>query len=131
MISSLFSGQAGASTAKWQATAAELEADNARIQAEQRANAIMRDYVKKVGDARVSYASAGLDISSGRDIEASLAGEAAQQTAIARAGGDVTAASKRAQAASYRMQGQTGLLAAISKAATTGASYGLDIAKRG
>lgn len=130
MISTVIGGVAGYQSRQSQARFAEVEASGERLAAEAEANRIQKDLMRKIGDSRVAFAGAGLDVSSGREIEQSLRDQAEFETDLSAAGADARAAGRRAQASSMRTQGYGSLIAAAGKAADRGVDTYLDIAKR-
>lgn len=130
-IASVLGGVAAYRSHKDQAMFAELDADGARIAAEADALRIRRELVQRVGDTRVAFAGAGLDISSGGAIEDSLRDQADFEIGNAMDAGRRGRAGGMARAASLASQGQAGLVTGIGRAAERGVDYGLDLRKRG
>lgn len=131
MVSQLFAGFSAYSEANTQARFARISAENERLQAEEQANRIRREYVQKVGAARVAFAGAGLDISSGVEIEDALKQGADYASETARRSGTVSAAGWDAQASMFKSRGLAGLVKAGSGALTSGFGLAMDLSKRG
>lgn len=131
MASTLLGGVAALRSSSDQAKASMLDAQGDELAARERALRIKQEYVKGVGANRVAFAGAGLDISSGSELEASLAAQSDFETDLALSSGAMSAAGKRMQAAGYNSRGVTSLIGAASKAAGQYADFRLDLARRG
>lgn len=131
MVSTLVGGIAGYQSHQSQARFAGINAEAERLEAESKSLAIRRELVKRIGDSRVAFAGAGLDISSGAEIEGALRSDAEFQIGMAEAGGRVGAAAGEATAASYRARGMGSLIGAAGDMARYGLGQALDLRKRG
>lgn len=131
MVSSLFAGGAGLMQGIRGARMADINARSEQLSSEAKAIEIQRDLVTKIGNNRVAYAAAGLDVSSGAAIEEGLQGQAKLQTAMADSGGDMAAVSQRMRGQNLALQGYSSLVAGAGKALATGTNYALDVSKRG
>lgn len=130
-VTSILGGAGGLMTGLNNARMTDINARSEGLASEAQAVAIERDLVKKIGANRVGYAAAGLDISSGGDIEEALRDQARHQTVMAETSGQMAAAGRRGQAASQRVGGYMSLVEGLGKAAGAVGKYKLDIAKRG
>jgi hypothetical protein len=119
ILTSLASGQMGSQTAK-------LKAQEADLEAQEKALRIRRDYLTRVGASRVAFAASGVDIGGGQAVavEDALAGQRDLETGLALTSGKI----KREQ---YEMQGEAASLTGVGQAAKTGIEYGISIARRG
>lgn len=131
MVSTLAGGFMAYRESQGQAKFASLNAEADRLAAEERSLRIRRQYVEKVGQNRVAFAASGLDISSGAAIEGALSSSAQFETDLARTSGQMAAAAGEAQAASYRNQGVSKLVAAAGKAGGSWLDLRIDQARRG
>jgi hypothetical protein len=114
-----------------QADMAELNAESARIESEERALRIRRELVQKTGAARVAFAGAGLSLSSGAAIEQGYRNEAESEIRLVRAGGRIAAAGHEMGAAQYRSRGWASLVESAGRVAAGGMQQGISIARRG
>lgn len=130
MISTAIGGVAGYQSSQTQSRFSALEASGERIAADAEANRIRRELLKRIGDTRVAYAGAGLDISSGREIEAGLRSQADYETEMAMSGGEMRSAGRMAQSAAQRSQGWGSLVSAAGRIAERGFDSYLSIARR-
>jgi hypothetical protein len=130
VISTTLGGIAGYQSHMSQSRFAELEASGETIAAQAEANRIKRDLAKKIGDNRVSFAGAGLDISSGQEIDQSLRDQADFEIDISSTGGEARRAGRNAQAGSMRSQAAGSLISAAGRIADRGVDTYLDISKR-
>lgn len=130
MVSAALGGVSGYTSHRDQALFQGLEAGNDKLAAAAEANRIQRELVKRIGDSRVAYAGAGLDTSSGVDIENSLRRQADFETSIATTGGDMRAAGRRAQQQATISQGYGSLISAVGKIGDRGLDLSLDVARR-
>lgn len=130
MISTAIGGVAGYQSHQNQARFTQLEASGERLAGQAEANRIQKDLLKKIGDNRVAFAGAGLDVSSGREIEQSLRDQAAFETSLSAGGAEARAAGRMAQSASQRSQGYGSLISAAGKMADRGLDTYLDISRR-
>ena len=119
MVSTLVGGFASYRQSQDSARVAELNAEGAELEAREKALRIRRELVQKVGQARVAFAGSGADISSGQAIEDGYRHEADFETSLARSGGQIGAASSRAQAAGLRARGVYSLVEAAGRAGGT------------
>lgn len=131
MASTLIGGYGAFRQSESQAAMAELNASAARLEAEEKAVRIRREYVQKVGAARVAFAGSGLDISSGAAIEGGYAAEKDFETALARSGGEIAAAGYGMDAASARSRGRMSLVQAAARSAGAFGQDRISIARRG
>lgn len=131
MVSTILGGVASYNQAQGQAAVAELNAEGARLEAEERALRIRRELSQKIGSARVAFAASGLDISSGSAIESGYGREADFEIGLARSAGEIGAAGQRMQAAAYRTRGFAGLVDAAAKAGGAYVNNSISIARRG
>jgi hypothetical protein len=129
--SSLIGGFLAYRQANQQADVADLNADQARLESEEKVLRIRREQAQKVGAARVAFAGSGLDISSGMAIEAGYGREAAYETALARSAGEMGAASAGMQAASLRSRGTASLIEGAGRAVGGYARDRISIGRRG
>ncbi len=118
-VSSILAGVAGYRTSRDQAALADLNAESARLESEEKALRIRRELVQKVGAARVAFAGSGLDISSGQEIERGYRSEADFETRLAGLGGEINAAGQRMVGAQYRTRSLASLIEAGGRAAGT------------
>jgi hypothetical protein len=131
MVATLVGGYASYRQASDSARVAELNADGARLEADEKALRIRRELVQKVGSARVAFAGSGADISSGQAIEDGYRHEAEFETSLARTGGEIAAASGRAQAAQSRARGSFALAEAAGRAGGAYAQNRISLERRG
>jgi hypothetical protein len=129
--SALIGGYMSYQQANFQADAAQLNADQARLESEEKALRIRREQVQKVGQARVAFAGSGLDISSGAAIEAGYGREAAFETGLARTSGEIGAGSAGMQAAALRSRGTASLVEGGVRAAGSYARDRITVGRRG
>lgn len=130
-ISTILGGVAGYQNAKSQSQLASLNADAAMLEAEEKALRIRREYVQKVGAARVAFSGSGLDISSAQAIEAGYGREADFETSLALNGGRIRQASGEIQADTYQRRGMASLVESAAKAGGTVLDNKISIARRG
>ncbi|MGE0698271.1 MAG: hypothetical protein AB7O57_04175 [Hyphomicrobiaceae bacterium] len=130
-VSALLGGYMSYRQANMQADVAGLNAESARIESEEKAIRIRRELVQKTGAARVAFAGAGLDISSGSAIEQGYRSEADAEIRFARSGGEIAAAGQEMAGAQYRTRGYASLIEAAGRAAIGGGQQALSIARRG
>lgn len=130
-ITTILGGVAGYQNSQAQSKIASLNADAAQLEAEEKALRIRREYVQKVGAARVAFAGSGLDISSAAAIEAGYGNEADFETSLALNGGRIRQASGEIQADTYRRRGIAGLAEAATKAGGVLLDNKISIARRG
>lgn len=130
-ISTILGGVAGYQNAQSQSKLASLNADAAMLEAEEKALRIRREYVQKVGAARVAFAGSGLDISSATAIEAGYGREADFETSLALNGGRIRQASGEIQADTYQRRGIASLVEGAAKAGGTLLDQKISIARRG
>ncbi len=130
-ISTILGGVAGYQNAQSQSKLASLNADAAMLEAEEKALRIRREYVQKVGAARVAFAGSGLDISSATAIESGYGREADFETGLALNGGRIRQASGEIQADTYQRRGMASLVEAAAKAGGTLMDNKISIARRG
>lgn len=131
MASTLFAGLGSWRASSDQAKMARVDARGDEIAAEAAALRIKREYVQAIGHNRVAFAASGLDISSGAEIEGSLASQAEFEAGNALSSGAMSAAGKRMQAAGYASRGTSSLIAAAARAGGQYANYRIDLARRG
>jgi len=131
LISTALGGVSSYQSSQSRARFADLDATSERLSAEAETLRIKRDYLTKVGAARVAFAGSGLDISSGDAIEGSLKDQADYETSLAVAGGQSRAAQSLARGSAMRDQGTAGLISAAGKMAEIGADWSVSKYRRG
>lgn len=131
LISATLGGLASKQSSDARAQFADLDAHSERLNAQAEALRIKRDYLTKVGAARVAFAGSGLDISSGGAIEDSLKSQAEYEIGRTEAGGELRAAQSTARAGAYRQQGTAGLIQAAGKVAEIGSDWAISTRRRG
>lgn len=131
MAASILGGVATYNQSMGQAAIADLNAEGARIEAQEKSLRIRRELAQKTGQARVAFAGSGLDISSASAIESGYRSEADFEIGLARTGGEIGAAGQRMQAAAYRTRGFSGLVDAAAKAGGAYVNNSISIARRG
>lgn len=130
-VSSIVGGYMAYRQAQGQADVAELNAGQARLDAEEKGLRIRRELVQKVGAARVAFAGSGLDISSAQAIEQGYRAEADFETSLARTSGTMAAAGQRMAAAGYRARGVSAMIEGLGRAGAGYARDEISIARRG
>jgi hypothetical protein len=131
ILSTLAGGMAAFSEVQTNAALSRIQADQEILASEEAALRVKRDLVKKIGAARVAFAASGLDISSSLEVERDLERQAEFETAIERQNARIRRAQALARARQFQTSGGMEFFASGAKALTTGASFGIDIARRG
>lgn len=131
MASTLLGGVMSYRQSEAQARFADLDAEGARLESEEKALRIRREAVQKVGAARVAAAASGLDLSSAGAIEGAIGDDAEFAIGSALDAGAYQTAKARANASQIRSRGSASLGTAAARALGTGRDYGISIARRG
>jgi hypothetical protein len=133
MLTQIGAGGSGYAEGQRKAGLADLEGQQAQLQSQERELRIRREVLQKTGAARVAFSASGVDISSGSAaaVEDDIGVQGKFETAIERGNSSQKALAAQLRAAQYRSNGENSLLAGIGKAAQTGSSFAIDIAKRG
>lgn len=133
IIGTLSAGQQQSESYALQAGQSELEAMRERTAGLRRTTELKRELLRVLGDNDVSFAAAGIDITTGIAADARAAAEkrAATEISIDRADTDARIAARKAQAAGYRRLGKSARRGALLKAVGTGADYGASLLMRG
>ena len=131
MASTLLGGAMAYRQSQDQAMFADLDAEGARLESEERALRIRRETVQKIGAARVAGAASGLDLSSTGAIEGAIGDDAEYQIGAALDAGAYQTAKARANSSQIRTRGSASLATSAARALGTGLDYGISIARRG
>jgi hypothetical protein len=124
---------ADAQQAEDMAIQADLQAGQEKVQGEQRQTALRRELFRVLGDNDVSYAAAGIDISSGiaESGRQSAQKRAADELTIERRDQEFRSALLRARATGHRRQAASARSAGMFRALGSFVGFGMDLAGRG
>lgn len=126
-------GQAQSDTLNQQAAEADMQSSQEQVQGQQRQNNMRRELARVLGQNDVTYAAAGIDLSSGiaSDQAANAKNSAATEISIDQQDTEFRRALYRQRAQGLRRQAGSVQTASMLSALGTAADFGVSVAKRG
>jgi hypothetical protein len=133
MLSEMISGVGAFSTGHRNAMLSEAQGSAEKLASEERALRIQKEMAQKIGASRVAFAASGVDINSGTAaaVTSNLESDGKFELGLEAANANSRSIMSKMRSDGFKSQGDFGLLGGFAKAAATGASGTLDIAKRG
>ncbi|CAN7376560.1 hypothetical protein LJR231_002266 [Phyllobacterium sp. LjRoot231] len=133
ILGKIGAGNAAADASNQQADQAELESSQEQLKQTQRQTVMKRELARVLGENDVTFAAAGIDLSSGiaQSAAANATKRATDEISVDRADSDFRRALLKQRASGFRSQARSSRTAGLLGALETGAGYGIDLAKRG
>jgi len=133
ILSTLTAGVGSMAQANRQAEMSDMAGQQEALASEERANMIRREFLQKVGAARVAFAASGLEIGAGSagSIEDSLVAEADYATGVEKRNRGLKLIQSRVRSQAYSSKGEAEFAGSTFKALAAGADFGVGLARRG
>jgi hypothetical protein len=133
ILGQIGAGNAASNQAKDAANQAELESGQEQLKQTQRQTVMKRELARVLGENDVTFAAAGIDLSSGiaQSAAANATKRATDEISVDRADSDFRRALLKQRATGFRSQAKSARGGALLSAIGTGVGYGIDLAKRG